>query len=91
MSALILRRVLLWNASAGPRLKGFIDEHLTSQNLDRISEIESKIYPNPLLCRFSTREAVLDQLYTFAKRAEINTSFGQQLMLPGFESFNYEN
>lgn len=80
-----VRRLLLWNLEAGPKLKDFIDCHLDADSFAAISQIESSIYYNPILKSFRDEGALAEQLFSLGKRTLINTDFGEQLRIPGVE------
>jgi len=80
-----VRRLLMWNLSAGPKLRKFIDENLTTDRFERMAATERTLYASAVLCKVRNVDGLFSYLYDFEARAKLNTSFGSQLVLPGVE------
>lgn len=86
-----VRRLLLWNAEAGPTLQEFIVANLDADSFRTIRSIERKAFASPILNRFSDVHALQRYLVHREDRADLWTSFAEQLPLPGFESDQIED
>ncbi|MBN9146078.1 MULTISPECIES: hypothetical protein [unclassified Novosphingobium] len=80
-----IRRVLTWGYHPGPRLRAFIDDHLTDERLSSIGSTEARLFTNIVVGAFNHSDDLKRILFSDSPKSEFNTAVGKQLMLPGFE------
>lgn len=78
-----IRRLLLWNVRAGPRLRKFITEALDEEAFCAIRATERAVYPNPVLGRVYNEMELYRYLFDMNERVRIDLSFAIQRTLPG--------
>jgi hypothetical protein len=78
-----VRRLLLWNIDSGPRLRSFILENLDDVQLHYIRTKEAQLYANPVVWHIKDLAHLRHQIESVANRLELDTSFSEQLLLPG--------
>lgn len=78
-----VRRILLWDLEAGPRLTEFIERHLDDVTLSEISATDRRLYATSLVSGFRTTRLLLDHLKCKEERLELATYYARQLSLPG--------
>jgi hypothetical protein len=78
-----IRRLLCWGSRPGERLSAFIGENLTDASLLRIQEVEARLYANRVLHGFDGVRDLKAHIFDPNVRRRIDTSFGEQLRLPG--------
>ncbi len=78
-----VRRLLLWNVAAGPKLENFIVRNLNPENFNAIRITEQAVYPNPILPRFQSEFELMPYLFDISERSQLDISFATQLTLPG--------
>lgn len=80
-----IRRILLWDLSAGERLKAFIADNLDSTGFRDVVAMDNRKSSTPFLYRYKNatelREAVTCRQY----RRAMSTYYGEQLDLPGLD------
>jgi len=69
-----VRRLLLWNLHAGPQLKSFIIENLTTECFHSIKERERSLHSNPVMQHFSDLETLRHQLFERERRVGVYAS-----------------
>lgn len=77
------RRLLLWNATAGPRLRAFIESELNEKSFGKILSLEAERYPSPVIGLFENRERLKRALLHKESRVSFGAEFAEQLNLPG--------
>ncbi|MBP2511300.1 hypothetical protein J2855_004955 [Agrobacterium tumefaciens] len=86
-----IRRILLWDLSAGDRLKSFIADNLDSAGFRDVVAMDNRKSSTPFLYRYKSatelREAVICRQY----RRAMSTYYGEQLDLPGLRPVSYSS
>ncbi len=81
-----VRRILLWELSAGPRLTRFIVDNLTDSNFVDIVNVDQRKSASPFLYKYKCAEELRDAVVHPETRRRMSTYYGHQLRLPGFEA-----
>lgn len=78
-----IRRMLLWDFEAGPRLSEFITEHLDEDRFERIADVDRKLYAGALIARSQSAANLKKVLLGKEERRVLATFYATQLPLPG--------
>lgn len=78
-----VRRMLLWDYEAGPRLSSFIDSYLNEERFQQISIVDRKLYADCLIERSETPVNLKRLLLDRDERRTLATFYATQLSLPG--------
>lgn len=83
-----IRRILMWDMKAGPKLRHFIDNHLDDDALERICRVEKAIYPISMASKFDTAIEARKACSSYRERAILHSLAKTQLHLPLIYSSN---
>jgi hypothetical protein len=78
-----IRRILLWDIEAGPRLTAFIERHLDEASFNEIAATDRRLYAAAFIEGFRNRRLLLEHVKCKEERTELATFYGRQLPLPG--------
>lgn len=78
-----IRRMLLWDFEAGPRLSAFITEHLDEERFEQIALVDRELYPGALIASSATANNLKRLLLGRDERHGLATFYATQLPLPG--------
>ncbi|WP_131856984.1 hypothetical protein [Bosea sp. BK604] len=78
-----IRRMLLWDFEAGPRLTTFITDHLDEERFEQIALVDRELYSDALIARSATASNLKRLLLGREERRGLATFYATQLPLPG--------
>lgn len=81
-----IRRVLLWDLSAGPRLKAFIDQYLDNEAFREIVRMDQRKSASPFLHKYKSVSELKEATISKEYRRAMATYYGKQLDLPGIST-----
>lgn len=80
-----IRRVLLWDLSAGPELKSFITDNLDAKAFADVVRADNRKSASPFLHKYKSWSELRNAVVSREYRRGMATYYGEQLNLPGLE------
>lgn len=84
-----IRRLLLWDFEAGPRLSAFIAAHLDEERFEQIALADRELYSDALIARAATANNLKRLVLGRDERRGLGTFYATQLPLPGEWKVDY--